>query len=304
MEQKSLTTILAEKLGLDPAQNTDIRYQKLNTLLKIKSDDDLTRFINKNLPPVRANDKQELLKHFQKYLRIHYTEEILKYYDRPFTNRALQINHYKNRITAHKLGMEKQQHNNSYEYFHVILEELSLIERIISRTKSDDTAEVPPQSQVTTTTRTIRPTTERSESPIEQTVFGLNFDFIGRLHENLWSKKFIDESCTKEVFLQHFYVDTVPETRIRLIGKNQSDIGLLINSLRDFFKEDYQDSMFFNSFWAERFEFQTNGDSKNPKTKTPNGISKIISDVKTGNRKSTKINAINEIVGNLQNIPQ
>ncbi|MDQ1855797.1 hypothetical protein [Chryseobacterium sp. WLY505] len=303
MEQKKTMTVLEEMQGLDPAQKTDIRFQKLNTLLRIKSDDDLFRFINKNLPPVRTNDKQELLKHFQKYLRIHYTEEILKYYDRPFTNRALQVNHYKNRLTAYKLTLEKQKHNNSYEYFHVLLEELSFIEHLISRTETKNTPEILPQSHVTAN-KTKKSTTERMGNSIEQTVFGLNFDFIGRLYENLWSKKFIDESCTKDVFLQHFFIDTIPETRIRLIGKNQSDIGLLINSLRDFFKEDYQDSMFFNSFWAERFEFQTNGDPQNPKTKTPNGISKIISDVKTGNRKSTKINAINEIVGNLQNIPQ
>jgi len=293
--------MLGEKLGIDPAQNTDTRYQKLNILLKVTSDDDLTRFINKNLPATRVKDKQELLLHFQKYFRAYFTEEILKYYDQSFTNRAAQVNHCKTRISVYKETVQKQQHSDTcYEYFHVILEELSLIEKLISRTKSDNT----PETQVTTTTRVAVPTPERSQAPIEQTVFGKNFDFIEKLYENLWAEKFLDESCTKEVFLQHFFVDTVPETRIRLIGKNQSDIGLLINSLRDFFKEDYQDSMFFNSFWAERFEFQTNGDSHNPKTKTPNGISKIISEVKRGNREPAKKNAIAKIVENLKTVPQ
>ncbi|UKB80220.1 hypothetical protein [Chryseobacterium sp. MEBOG07] len=143
-----------------------------------------------------------------------------------------------------------------------------------------------------------------SNNTVRETVFGLNFDFIGQLHHNLWAKDFINESCTKKVFLQHFYIDTIPKAPIILIGKNQSDIGLLIDSLREFFKEDYQDKTFFNTFWAERFKFQTNGDSQNPKIKTSNGISKIISEVKTGNRKSTKINAINEIVENLRAVPQ
>lgn len=294
MEPKSLTTILAEELGLDPAQSTDTRYQKLNTLLKIKSDNDLLRFVNKNIPTAKTKDKEKLLLHFKKYLRTHFTEEILKYYEQPFTNRSIQVNHCKNRISAHKETIQKQQHNNnSYEYFQVIFDELSLIESIISRIRTSNTS-----------TRTTVPATERSQAPIGQTVFGLNFDFIGQLYQNLWAKGFIDDTCAKELFLHHFYIDTVPETRIRLIGKNQSDIGLLIDSLREFFKEDYQDSMFFNTFWAERFEFLTNGDPQNPKTKTPNGISRIISEVKTGNRKPTKINAINEIVENLQSFPQ
>ena len=48
----------------------------------------------------------------------------------------------------------------------------------------------------------------------QTTVFGLKFDFIEKLHYNLDAKGFIDESCTKEIFLQHFFVDTVPETFI------------------------------------------------------------------------------------------
>lgn len=297
--------MLGEKLGLDPAQNTDLRYQKLDILLKIKSDDDLTRFINKNLPPVRTNDKQELLLHFQKHLRTHFTDEILKYYDQPFTNRAAQLNHCKNRISVYKENLQKQQHNNTYEYFHVILEELSLIEKLISRTKSDDTAEVPPQIQGTATTRTAVSRHEQLQPLVEPTVFGLmSFKFIVQLYENLKAEKFIDESCTKEVFLQHFFVDIVPETPIILYGRNQSDIGLLIDSLREFFKEDYQGATFFNKFWADRFEFQTNGDSQNAKTKTPNGISKIISEVKAGNRKSAKERIIIQIVENLRTVPQ
>lgn len=305
MEQKNLTIILAEKLGLDPAQNTDTRYQKLDILLKATSDDDLTRFINKNIPSTRAKDKQELLTHFQKYLRKHFTEEILKYYEKSFTNRAAQVNHCKTRISFYKETLQKQQHSDTcYEYFHVILEELSLIERIISRTKSDNTLEVPTQTQGVTTTRTAVPTPERSQAPIEQTVFGLNFDFIGKLYDNLLIEGFVHESSTKEIFLQHFFVDNVPETRIVLYGRSQSDIGYLIDSLREFFKGDYQGGTFFNKFWAGRFEFLTNGDSQNPKTKTPNGISKIISEVKTGNRKSGKKKTIAKIVENLRAIPQ
>lgn len=307
MEQKSLTTILAEKLGLDPAQNTDTRYQKLDVLLKVTSNDDLTRFINKNLPPVRTNDKQELLTHFQKYLRTHFTEEILKYYERPFINRAAQIDHCKIRISFYKETLQKQRHNNSYEYFHVILEELSLIEKSISRAKSDDTAEVPPQSQVTATTtrRTAIPPPERLQTPIEQTVFGLNFDFIGKLYDNLLIEGFVNESSTKEIFLQHFFVDTVPETRIILHGRSQSDIGYLIDSLREFFKGDYQhDSTLFNTFWAERFMFQTNGDAQIPKIKDKTGISRIVSSAKRDDRKSTKERIINQIVENLKAVPQ
>lgn len=301
MEQKSLTTILAEKLGLDPAQNTDTRYQKLDVLLKVTSDDDLARFINKNLPPVRTNDKEELLTHFQKYLRTHFTEEILKYYEKPFTNRAAQVNHCKTRISVYKESLQKQQHNNTYEYFHVILEELSLMEKVISRAKSNST----PQTQVTTTTRTAVSRHEQLQPLVEPTVFGLmSFKFIVQLYENLKEEKFIDESCTQEIFLQHFFVDTVPETQIVLHGGNQRDIGLLIRSLRVFFKEDYQGATFFNKFWAERFEFQTNGDSQNPKTKNPHGISKIISEVKTGYRPPTKEQAIAKIVENLKTVPQ
>ncbi|RLJ34641.1 hypothetical protein CLU97_4158 [Chryseobacterium sp. 7] len=143
-----------------------------------------------------------------------------------------------------------------------------------------------------------------SFNAVRQTVFGLKFDFIEKLHYNLDAKGFIDESCTKEIFLQHFFVDTVPETRIVLHGKNQRDIGCLIGSLREFFKEDYQGATFFNKFWADRFELQTNGDSRNPKTKKPNDISKIISEVKTGYRPPTKEQAIAEIVENLKAIPQ
>ena len=298
--------MLGEKLGLDPAQNTDTRYKKLDVLLKVTSDDDLTRFINKNLPPVRTKNKEELLLHFKKYLRTYFTGEILKYYDRPFTNRAAQVNHCKTRISFYKETLQKQKHSDMcYEYFHVILEEFSLIEKLISRTKSNNIPETPIQTQGTATTRTAVSRHERLQPLLETTVFGLmNFKFIVQLYENLREEKFIDESCTQKIFLQHFFVDTVPETRIRLIGKNQSDIGYLIRSLREFFKEDYQDSMFFNTFWAERFEFLTNGDSHNPKIKTPTGISKIISEVKTGNRKSAKINTINEIVENLKAVPQ
>ncbi|SIT13550.1 hypothetical protein SAMN05421786_106148 [Chryseobacterium ureilyticum] len=139
---------------------------------------------------------------------------------------------------------------------------------------------------------------------VRQTVFGLDFAFIEKLHESLSTENFIDEFCTKELFLLHFYIDTIPVIPIILRGRNQSDIGYLINSLREFFKEDYQDSTFFNSFWAERFLFLTNGDSQIPKTKDKNGISRIISEVKTGNRKSTKINIINKIVENLRAVPQ
>ncbi len=297
--------MLGEKLGLDPAQNTDTRYQKLDILLKVTSDDDLTRFINKNIPAVRTNDKQELLTHFQKYLRTHFTEEILKYYDQSFTYRTAQVNHCKTRISVYKETLQKQQHNNSYEYFHVILEELSFIEDLISRTKSNNIPETPPQTQGTATTRTAVSRHERLQPLVEPTVFGLmNVKFIVQLYENLKAEKFLDESCMQEIFLQHFFVDTVPETRIVLHGRSQSDIGYLIDSLREFFKEDYQDATFFNKFWAERFELQTKGDSQNPKTKTPGGISKIISEVKTGNRKSAKERIINQIVENLKAVPQ
>ncbi|WP_143883522.1 hypothetical protein [Chryseobacterium binzhouense] len=304
MEQKSLTTILAEKLGLDPAQNTDTRYQKLDKLLKVISDDDLTRFINKNLPATRAKDKQELLTHFQKYLRTHFTEEILKYYDQSFTNRAAQIDHCKTRISVYKETLQKQQHSDTcYEYFHVILEELSLIEKIISRVKSNNIPETP-QTQGTATTRTAVSRHERLQPLVKQTVFGLNFDFIGKLYDNLLIEGFVHESSTQEMFLQHFFVDTVPETRIVLHGRSQSDIGYLIDSLREFFKEDYQDKTLFNTFWAERFEFQTNGDARTPKVKDKNGISRMISEVKVGNRKSAKECIINQIVENLKTVPQ
>lgn len=144
-----------------------------------------------------------------------------------------------------------------------------------------------------------------SNNTVRQTVFGLNFDFIEKLHYYLDAKEFIDKSCTKEVFSLHFYIDTVPETPIILHGRSQSDIGHLINSLREFFKEEYQhDSTFFNTFWAERFMFKTNRDAHIPKTKDKNGISRIISSAKTEDRKSTKINAINEIVENLRAVPQ
>lgn len=307
MEQKSLTTILAERLGLDPAQNTDTRYQKLDNLLKVISDDDLTRFINKNLPPARTNDKQELLTHFQKYLRTHFTEEILKYYEKSFTNRAAQVNHCKTRISVYKETLQKQQHKNtSYEYFQIIFDELSFIEDFISRTKSNNIPETSPQTQGTTTTRTaVSRHDEHLQPLVEPTVFGLmSFKFIVQLYENLKAEKFIDESSTKEMFLQYFFVDTVPETRIVLHGRSQSDIGYLIDSLRQFFKGDYQGGTFFNKFWADRFEFQTNGDSQSAKTKTPNGISKMISEVRTGNRKSAKEYIINQIVKNLKAVPQ
>lgn len=298
--------MLGEKLGLDPAQNTDTRYQKLDKLLKVISGDDLTRFINKNLPPVRTKDKEELLLHFKKYLRTHFTEEILKYYDRPFTNRAAQIDHCKTRISFYKETLQKQKHSDMcYEYFHVILEELSLIEKLISRTKSNNTPETPIQTQGTATTRTAVSRHEQLQPLVEPTVFGLmNVKFIVQLYENLKEEKFIDESCTQEIFLQHFFVDTVPETRIVLHGRSQSDIGCLIDSLRVFFKEDYQDKTFFNTFWAERFMLQTNGDAQIPKVKDKNGISRIISSVKTDERKSTKERIINQIVENLKAVPQ
>ncbi|MCQ4142725.1 hypothetical protein [Chryseobacterium sp. EO14] len=144
-----------------------------------------------------------------------------------------------------------------------------------------------------------------SFNAVRQTVFGLKFDFIEKLHYNLDAKGFIDESCTKEVFLQHFFVDTVPAIPIILHGRSQSDIGYLIDSLREFFKGDYQhDSTLFNTFWAERFMFQTNGDAQIPKVKDKNGISRIISSAKTDDRKSTKEHVINQIVENLKAIPQ
>lgn len=149
----------------------------------------------------------------------------------------------------------------------------------------------------------VNPVHSNSTPPnntIKQTVFGKNFDFIGQLHENLWTKGFIDESCTKEVFLQHFYIDVIPSEPIILIGKTQSDLAHLIDSLREFFKEDYQDSTFFNKFWAERFLFLTNSNNQIPKIKDKNSISRIISEVKTGNRQPTKINTIAEIVENLK----
>lgn len=307
MEQKSLTTILAEKLGLDPAQNTDTRYQKLDTLLKVISDDDLIRFINKNIPAVRTTDKQKLLTHFQKYLRTHFTEEILKYYEKSFTNRAAQIDHCKTRISVYKETLQKQQHNSTcYEYFQIIFDELSFIEDLISTTKSNNIPETTPQTHGTATTRTAVFRHEHLQPLVEPTVFGLmSFKFIVQLYENLKAEKFIDESSTKEMFLQHFFVDTVPETRIVLHGRSQSDIGYLIDSLREFFKEEYQhDSTLFNTFWAERFMFQTNGDTQIPKIKDKNGISRIISSAKTGDRKSTKEYIINQIVENLKTVPQ
>jgi len=144
-----------------------------------------------------------------------------------------------------------------------------------------------------------------SNNIVRETVFGLmSFKFIVQLYENLREEKFIDESCTQEIFLQHFFVDTVPETRIVLHGTNQRDIGLLIRSLRGFFKEDYQGATFFNKFWADRFGLQTKRDSQNPKTKKPNDISRIISEVKTGYRPPRKIQAIAKIVENLKAVPQ
>lgn len=139
---------------------------------------------------------------------------------------------------------------------------------------------------------------------LQKTVFGLNFEFIRLLYENLKVETFIEESCTEEIFLHHFFVDIVPETQIILHGRNQSDIGLLIDSLLRFFKKEYQDKTFFNNFWAERFKFQTNRDSQNPKNKSPKDISKIISSVKTGDRISTKKNIIDKIVRNLEAVPR
>lgn len=140
---------------------------------------------------------------------------------------------------------------------------------------------------------------------IKATVFGKDFDFIEKLHENLWAKKFIDDSCTTDIFSQHFFVDTIPQTPIILHGRSQSDLGYLMDSLRVFFSEEYQhNSTFFNTFWAERFMFKTNGDKQFPKMKDKIGISKIISSVKTCDRKSTKMNIIDEIVKNLRTIPQ
>lgn len=143
-----------------------------------------------------------------------------------------------------------------------------------------------------------------SNHSLRKTVFGLNFEFIKLLYENLKGEKFIDESCTEEIFLQHFFVDTAPETQIILHGKNQSDIGLLIDSLLKFFKQEYQDKTFFNTFWAERFKFQTNRDSQNPKNKSSKDISKIISSVKKGDRRPTKRNIIAKIVENLEAVPR
>jgi hypothetical protein len=216
------------------------------------------------------------------------------------------VNHCKTRISFYKETLQKQKHSDTcYEYFHVILEELSLIEKLISRTKSNNTPETPIQTQGTATTRTAVSRHERLQPLVEPTVFGLmNVKFIVQLYENLKEEKFLDESCTQDIFLQHFFVDTVPETRIVLHGTNQPDIGLLIRSLREFFKEDYQGATFFNAFWADRFEFQTNGDSQSAKTKTPNGISKIISEVKTGYREPAKKTAIAKIVKNLKAVPQ
>lgn len=149
------------------------------------------------------------------------------------------------------------------------------------------------------------PVPSLSNNTIRQTVFGLNFEFIKKLHYNLNATEFIDESCTQEIFLQHFFVDIVPETPIILHGRSQSDIGHLIKSLREFFKEEYQhDSTLFNTFWAERFMFQTNGDAQIPKIKDKNGISRIISSAKTEDRKSTKEHTIAKIVENLRVIPQ
>jgi hypothetical protein len=130
----------------------------------------------------------------------------------------------------------------------------------------------------------------------KETVFGKNFDFITSLYEDLCLHGFIDKSkCAKEQFSNHFYIDSVPDKPITLIGNNLSDLGLLIIHLGGYFKEDYQISSDFNSFWAERFLFSTKGGSYKPKSKDKDSVSKIISEAKKGKRKSTKSNAISEI---------
>ncbi len=137
---------------------------------------------------------------------------------------------------------------------------------------------------------------------IQETVFGKNFDWIEKLHNSLIGKGFLNETSSLDDFYKHLYIDEVPSSKIELIGTNLSDIAYLIKSLKQFFKEDYENPMFFNEFWAKRFCFTTNDKNTQKVNKGKKDISKIISNL--NNRPPQKKGSINEIIKILKHIHQ
>ncbi|MFV0573644.1 MAG: hypothetical protein ACK5M1_14650 [Xanthomarina gelatinilytica] len=134
-----------------------------------------------------------------------------------------------------------------------------------------------------------------SLSSIKKTVFGKNFEFIGLLYENLTAKEFLNDIETSiDDFEKHFYVDEKPKSKINLHGENSADFKLLLESLKPFFKEEYQKSIFFNQFWSDRFLFHTKDKRNNP-----NKNKERIIKMRSSKRIPIKRGAIKEIVKNL-----
>ena len=284
-----LVGFLEEKQKIDPNRFSDKGYFQLEKLLRLKNENELISFLNSETPFIKSFSESDLQR-FENYIKRCFTEEILEYYNKPLSEKEVQIQYFNSRYNDFKELNKNILSSKGYPYFEIIINELSFIKKNINDKYLNKSIELVQQSV---------------NNQIKETVFGKNYDFIEKLHYYLDAKEFIDKSCTKEVFSLHFYIDTVPETPIILHGRNQSDIGYLINSLREFFKEEYQhNSTLFNTFWAERFMFKTKGDAQFPKTKNKSGISRIISSAKTEDRKSRKINIINEIVENLRAVPQ
>ncbi len=282
----NLVYFLEEKQKIDPNRFSDKGYCQLEKLLRLRNENELISFLNTEAPFIKSNSEIDL-KRFENYLKLNFTEEILEYYNKPLSEKEMQIQYFNSRYNDFKEFSKNILSSKMYPYFEIIINELSLIKKNINDKYLNKSIELVQQSVT---------------NQIKETVFGKNYEFIDVLYDNLWANNFIDKSCSKELFSNHFYIDAIPKDKIILTGKNQSDLVLLIDSLKEFFKEDYQNSTFFNEFWATRFLFATNGDSYIPKKKDKIGISKMISEVKNDNRKPTKSNTINEIVKNLKSI--
>ncbi|WP_123867190.1 hypothetical protein [Flavobacterium oreochromis] len=282
-----LVGFLEEKQKIDPNRFSDKGYFQLEKLLRLKNENELISFLNSETPFIKSFSESDLQR-FENYIKRCFTEEILEYYNKSLSEKEVQIQYFNSRYNDFKELNKSILSSKGYPYFEIIINELSFIKKNINDkylNKSIEFVQKPVSAE------------------IKETVFGKNYEFIENLYTNLKAKNFISESCLLEKFLQHFYLDQVPQNQIILIGNNQSDLGLLIDSLREFFKEDYRSSSFYNEFWANRFLFLTNGDSKKPKSKNKDSISKMVSEVKNGNRNPTKSNAISEIVENLKSIP-
>ncbi len=136
-------------------------------------------------------------------------------------------------------------------------------------------------------------------SPSKLTVFGdSNFEKVRDLAIGLKSLSFVSNQTDANDLLEVFMLDNSNASKpINLTNGTLNDFGYLMLKLRPHFVDSISVKSEYGLWWSKNFTFNT-------KEKSKKDVSNMITAIERGERFSEKIKSINELVDNLNPIPQ